>query len=359
MELTNVNQENEIIRTPETVIAEIRATINHVQQTAIIGSIAIGNNFKELKELVPHGQWLEYIQENLQQFNERKVQRFIQIADTYGDKNSAYFRLISNPTISTDLSFSKALSLLSIDENEVENFAEKNDINDMTVKELEEKIKALKEENNELKEQHEKEIEELQNELRDTHDDYAGVNAQIEKLNKEIEQAKEENERLISEGSENTGDNSAALEELEKQLQEKLNELEDISKQKEEFEQKISELEKQQEENEAKKEAEIKAAVSKAKEQALQEAKEELQNLIDDAIKEKEEAIEQKELAEKKLVNSTNERLLKFKIKADELQTTFNEILEIISEQNNHDEEKAFILKNAVKKVIEVMEEQL
>ena len=39
----------------------------------------------------------------------------------------------------TDLSISKALRLLQVPESEVESFAEKNDIQDMTVKELEDK----------------------------------------------------------------------------------------------------------------------------------------------------------------------------------------------------------------------------
>ncbi len=341
------------VRTKEVVVAEIKATINHVQQVAILGSIAIGNNLKELKDLVPHGQWLEYIQDNLH-WNERKVQRFIQVSEKYGDENSAYHRLILNPTLTTDLSFTKALSLLSIDENEVESFIENNDVNDMTVKQLEEKIKELKEEKSNLTEQYKKEIDDLKEELREAKDNFADTNTAIETLKSEIDELKKENEDLQNE--DNTEDNSEALEELEEELKQKLKELDDTIKQKDKLEQKLSDLEQKQQEAEKTKKEEIEEAVANAKEEAAKEAREEMKAIVDEAEKAKEKAIEQKELAEKKLNNSSDEEIIKFKIKVDELQVTIIDIAELLNVIQNADKEKANKLRTAVKSIIENIE---
>ena len=75
-------------------------------------------------------------------YSKSKAEKMMKIATEYGDENSPYAKTY----MCTDLSISKALRLLQVPENDVESFAEKNDIQDMTVKELEEKIKALKQE---------------------------------------------------------------------------------------------------------------------------------------------------------------------------------------------------------------------
>ncbi len=348
------------IRTKEFVMAEIIETINHVNNTALAGAIVIGRDLKELKNLVPHGGWLKYIEKHLN-YNEKKVQQLIQLSEHYGDENSSFFNVISNPKLTSDLGITKALKLLAIPENEVENFVENNDVNDMTVKQLEEEIKALKEENKKIEaakqeiiEQHEKEIDDLKAEILETNDNYADINAQIEKLNKEIEEAREENEKLQNEDHE---DNSVALEELKKELDEKLKELDSMTEQKDKYEQKIAELEEKQKNSEQNKQAEIDAAVDKAQEQARKEANEEFKSIIDAANAEKDSALEQAELAEKKLSNASNEGMLKFKIKFDDFQNLFNELAEYI--QSIVEEEKANKLKGAVKGVIRDMDKQL
>ena len=66
----------------------------------------------------------------------------MKIATEYGDENSPYAKNVHV----YGFEYFKALRLLQVPESEVESFAEKNDIQDMTVKELEDKIKALKQE---------------------------------------------------------------------------------------------------------------------------------------------------------------------------------------------------------------------
>ena len=141
-------------RTKETVIAEVKATISQVNQTALIGSIKIGNCFNELKELVPRGKWYQYIEENIG-YSAKKVERFMKISAEYGDENTPLGSLFSKTTLMSDLSYTKALSLIAIPDEEVKTFVENNDISALNVKELEEKIRAMKiltetlEENNE------------------------------------------------------------------------------------------------------------------------------------------------------------------------------------------------------------------
>ena len=92
---------NIIPRTKETIIAEVKATIEHVESTALLGAIRIGRCFEELKELIPHGGWYEYIEENTG-YTPKKVERFMKIAGEYGNENTTLGSLFSKTTLMSD-----------------------------------------------------------------------------------------------------------------------------------------------------------------------------------------------------------------------------------------------------------------
>lgn len=287
-EIINAN-----IRTKETVVADIKATMGTINSIATIGAISIGNDLKTLKELVPHGEWIPYIEENLQ-FSERKTQRFIQIAETYGDENSSFYKLISNPTTLTDLSVSKALSLLSIDEEDVETFVEEVPIEDISFKELEEEIRKYKEDN--------------------------------VRLHAKIAETEDKISRMES--------SSVAPEELEKEKQ-KADKLKD----------KLHKLEEKQDK-------EIQDAKVAAKEEARKEASEEVADSLRQLETERAEAEARAEAAERKAANSGNETLLKFKIAMDLIQQQLIIVNSCVEEVSEDDPEKAQKMRSAMDKVL-------
>lgn len=128
-------------RTLPVIAGEILQIEENVGRVALDGAIRIGERLKEAKEKVEHGQWENWCRENLN-YSKSKTEKLMKIATEYGNEESIY----SKTYMSTDLSISKALSLLQVPEDEVEKFAEKTPVEDLTVKELEEEIRKLKEE---------------------------------------------------------------------------------------------------------------------------------------------------------------------------------------------------------------------
>lgn len=99
--------------------------------------LAIGACLNEAKALLPHGEWLPWLTEQVE-FSERTAQRFMRLANEW-----------TNPTALSDLGSSKAFSLLAIPAADRDEFIETpHEVNgkekmvvDMTSRELEQAIK--------------------------------------------------------------------------------------------------------------------------------------------------------------------------------------------------------------------------
>lgn len=112
-------------RTIETITAEI-ITLKTDAGNAIIG---IGQRLIEAKEMLPHGQWLPWLTDQVE-FSERTAQDFMRLAREW-----------SNPQTLADLGKAKALKLLLLPAAERENFMEAHDVPNMSTRELEQAIR--------------------------------------------------------------------------------------------------------------------------------------------------------------------------------------------------------------------------
>lgn len=121
------------------IASEIREIEGNVCRVALDGAVRIGRKLKEAKDLAGHGEWEKWCSDNLG-YNLRTAQRFMEISEEYGSENSPY----AKATMLSDLSISKALALLQVPEEEIESFVQNHEIEEMTVKELQEEIKELK-----------------------------------------------------------------------------------------------------------------------------------------------------------------------------------------------------------------------
>ena len=211
----------------------------------------------------------------------------------------------------TDLSISKALRRLRGPENDGESFAEKNDIQDMTVKELEDKIKALKQEKEYQSIEMEKEI--------------LGLQEQMEQKNDEAERLAGELAALKSQ----TADPDE-ITKLEEKLQKtKIRENELKEKLKAEKEARDQEIQKALEKEGDKLKAEAETAAAKQ---------------IEITRRDNESMAQQIKELETKIDNVSNESLMLFKLKVDQLQKIYQECQEAATETPDPDKTKAALL---------------
>lgn len=293
-------------RTLPVIASEILYIESQVAKTALDGAIQIGIKLKEAKEKVDHGQWEDWCSENLN-YSKSKAEKMMKIATEYGDENSPYAKTY----MCTDLSISKALRLLQVPESEVESFAEKNDIQDMTVKELEDKIKALKQEKEDQSVEMEKEILELQE--------------RMEKKNDEAERLAGELAALKSQ----TADPDE-ITKLEEKLQKtKIRENELKEKLKAEKEARDQEIQKALEKEGDKLKAEAEMAAAKQ---------------IEITRRDNESMAQRVKELEAKIDNVSNESLMLFKLKVDQLQKVYQECQKAAVETPDPDKTKAALL---------------
>lgn len=284
-------------RTLPVIASEILFIESQVARTALEGAIQIGLKLKEAKEQVEHGQWENWCHENLN-YSKSKTEKLMRIASEYGDENSIYAKTYT----CTDLSISKALSLLQVPEEEVKNFSENNDVESMTVKELNDKIKAL---------ESEKEMRAVE------------VNVLTEEYEKRLTAADEELEHIKSELTElqdSTADPDA-LADLEAKLEKA-----------KEKEKKLKEEMKQEKES---RDLQIQQAVEEKADQMRKEAEQAAAGRLSEAESLNTELAEKLDHLEKKLESRTDESLLLFKLKSDQLQEVFRECLQAADEAGN------------------------
>lgn len=125
---------NGMIRTAETIAAEINVIKAQVRQTAVLATIEIGKRLKEAKSLVPYGEWGRWLEENVD-YSERKAQNAMALAEEYA---------LKDPQAIADLDVTKAVMLLAVPGEEREAFVAEHQVEDISVRELKAAIEQLK-----------------------------------------------------------------------------------------------------------------------------------------------------------------------------------------------------------------------
>lgn len=111
-------------------IETVTAEIIQLQQDAGNAIIGIGKRLIEAKAMIPHGEWLPWLAEEVG-YSERVAQSFMRLAREWE----------SNPKALSDLGATKALKLLVLPPEEREMFMAENNVVDMTSRELEKAIR--------------------------------------------------------------------------------------------------------------------------------------------------------------------------------------------------------------------------
>ena len=164
-ELANLNQ----------IVSEIKFFENQ----AVVSYWEIGKRLTQAKKQVPHGEWGQWIDDNLG-YSERTAQQLIQVSESFSNTKSI-----------SDLSFTKVLALASIkDEEERQEFTESHPVEDMTVRELKAEIK-------EYKASKERETQELKEEISKKNLELNDIKASNERLANELDKAMEYEPEVI------------------------------------------------------------------------------------------------------------------------------------------------------------------
>lgn len=133
---------NELLsRTPETIAAEINSLKEQGRAVMLYYSIEIGRRLAEVRQLVPHGGWADWLKENVQ-FSATTAFNHIKVFQAYGDHTAALAgEKPANLQALEDLSYTQAVALLAIPDAERAGFLAENNVATMSSRELQQAIR--------------------------------------------------------------------------------------------------------------------------------------------------------------------------------------------------------------------------
>ncbi len=124
----------EIIRNPAMIAGEINTIKEQVRATALSASVEIGKRLTEAKALVPEGEWLPWLKDNVD-YSLRTAQNLMALFQEYGGGAGQ-----SLP----HLSYTQAVMLLALPGDERAEFMESHDMEAMSTRDLKKELDALR-----------------------------------------------------------------------------------------------------------------------------------------------------------------------------------------------------------------------
>lgn len=309
------------VRDIEMVTSDIHYAQRQGARQLLSNLIEIGRLLVEAKSMVPHGEWGKYLEEKVN-YSQSTANNYMKLYQEYGDNQESFFSSFSNSQAFGNLTYTQAIALLALPAEERQEFAEKNDVSDMSTRQLEQ---AIRERNEERKAREDAEAAA----------ESAGVEA--EDLRKQAAKAQEEKDAAAQK-----------VEKLEKQLEKA----------------KASEKAAKDALAKAKENPEVPESVMESLRQqvaaeAAQKATEELQKQLDAATKAQETAERNAEQAEQKLVAAQKALQLAspdaavFKTLFEQVQEDFNRLQGALLKVQQSDPETGEKLRKAVKTLLD------
>ena len=210
-----------IIRPLETVKQEILSLTRQAQVNAVHYACEIGKRLCEAKEQVGHGAWGEWLKTEVE-YSQSTAENFMKIYREYGSNQMSLFSDFSNSQTIGKLDVSKLLLLASVPAEEREDVAKEVDAENISVRELKEK---LKERDTELEieksraEEAKEDIKKLENEISKKDSKIEELQISIKELEKDLED--------IPENTEFAEVQKEELEKQKKEYEDKLEKLQD------------------------------------------------------------------------------------------------------------------------------------
>lgn len=280
------------------LVSEIRMITEQTKQVVLFNSIEIGRRLTEAKAMVKRGTWGTWLKERVD-YSQRTANNFMKIYQEYGRNG-----LAEKSQALANLSYTQALALIDLPEDERARFAEERKAGEMALRRLQEEVRQEKEKVTAVKELANRNAAEAEAKFADALKqkdtqmakltaEKAKVAAQIEALEKRAAEAEKSNQKRQKEAI------GVALEEERKKLDAAAEKQSELLKQ-------IDELNGQRDRQvtEARRKAEEEMNAKFAKERAELEEKERAakavadvaRKQIDAAKRQVTEAIENREL---------------------------------------------------------------
>lgn len=280
------------------LVSEIRMITEQTKQVVLFNSIEIGRRLTEAKAMVKRGTWGTWLKERVD-YSQRTANNFMKIYQEYGRNG-----LAEKSQALANLSYTQALALIDLPEDERARFAEERKAGEMALRKLQEEVRQEKEKVTAVKELANRNAAEAEAKFADALKqkdtqmakltaEKAKVAAQIEVLEKRAAEAEKSNQKRQKEAI------GIALEEERKKLDAAAEKQSELLKQ-------IDELNGQRDRQvaEARRKAEEEMNAKFAKERAELEEKERAakavadvaRKQIDAAKRQVTEAIENREL---------------------------------------------------------------
>jgi chromosome segregation ATPase len=296
-----------IARNSNIIATEIKIIKNQTAQTVLMASIDIGKRLIEAKELLAHGEWQSWLEEQID-YKQSTANNLMRIAKEYEDSSDKL----------KSISYSQAVALLALPEEDREEFISENDVSNMSVRELQEAIKAKEEAENE-RDEFKKNAVELSEKMNEATERAEEAEEEARSINQDFKELKASIEEIESKNKKNQQN----LEAEKKKLLDTIKKLE------------------------AEKEV-ISAEVVLPDEELdkiRQEERDKHQKLID------EQKAKVTEL-ENKLKKTANTSIMEFKVYFESTQNSYNKMIECISKIED-DKETIDKLKGALIKLLD------
>lgn len=131
-------------RTPEQIASEINLIKEQSGQMLLVNAVEIGRRLTEAKELVPHGEWINWLKESVS-YSRSTAARLMKTYREYGYQlASPDGEKSANVAALHHLGYMQGLILFGVPDEEREQFMADNEVETMSVRELEQTVKERK-----------------------------------------------------------------------------------------------------------------------------------------------------------------------------------------------------------------------
>ncbi|MBC2721821.1 DUF3102 domain-containing protein [Desulfosporosinus sp.] len=143
-EIAMVDKNLSVDRTPDMIAIEINSIKEQTRKIVLFNSIEIGRRLAEAKLMLPHGEWGDWLSKSVD-YSQRTASNLIRIFEEYGSSQMVLFCDNAKSHALANLSYTQAVALLGIPQDERAAFIHDHDIDNMSTRELQQAIKEKQE----------------------------------------------------------------------------------------------------------------------------------------------------------------------------------------------------------------------
>lgn len=179
------------------LVSEIRMITEQTKQVVLFNSIEIGRRLTEAKAMVKRGTWGTWLKERVD-YSQRTANNFMKIYQEYGRNG-----LAEKSQALANLSYTQALALIDLPEDERARFAEERKAGEMALRKLQEEVRQEKEKVTAVKELANRNAAEAEakfaDELKQKDTQMAKLTAEKAKVAAQIDELNGQRDRQIAE----------------------------------------------------------------------------------------------------------------------------------------------------------------